>query len=409
MARRAAEYGIGAGPVTVDMPAVMARVAPDRRRGARRVRSTGWRGTPGLHRHRGPRPARPARARSRSATRRLAAARIFLNVGARAAVPRSARCPRRADPDQHDDLLALDALPAAPGGGRRRLYRPRVRAELPAVRRRGHRGREGAAADRARGPRRLRGDPRSPRGRGRPRPHRGRVHPLRAASGGAAVGVDCATARRRRWRATCCSPWAGSPTPTTSGSRPPASRPTSAASSSSTTSWRPACRGSGRSASATAAAPSPTPPTTTSRSSAANLLDGGDRKVTDRLPAYALFTDPPLGRVGLTETEARASGRRVLVGKRPMTRVSRAVEKGETHGLHQGRRRCRHARDPRRGDPRRREATRRSTPCSISCTPAPRSTTLHPRRAHPSHRRRAPAHRLRRDAACGMMPARPSR
>jgi pyruvate/2-oxoglutarate dehydrogenase complex dihydrolipoamide dehydrogenase (E3) component len=66
---------------------------------------------------------------------------------------------------------------------------------------------------------------------------------------------------------------------------------------------------------------------------AANLLDGGDRKVTDRLPAYALFTDPPLGRVGMSETEARASGRRVLMGKRPMSRVSRAVEKGETNGF----------------------------------------------------------------------------
>jgi pyruvate/2-oxoglutarate dehydrogenase complex dihydrolipoamide dehydrogenase (E3) component len=66
---------------------------------------------------------------------------------------------------------------------------------------------------------------------------------------------------------------------------------------------------------------------------AANLLDGGDRKVTDRLPAYALYTDPPLGRVGMSETEARASGRRVLVGKRPMTRVSRAVERGETEGF----------------------------------------------------------------------------
>ena len=66
---------------------------------------------------------------------------------------------------------------------------------------------------------------------------------------------------------------------------------------------------------------------------AANLLDGGDRKVTDRLPAYALFTDPPLGRVGMSEAEARASGRPVLVGTRPMARVSRAVEKGETAGF----------------------------------------------------------------------------
>jgi pyruvate/2-oxoglutarate dehydrogenase complex dihydrolipoamide dehydrogenase (E3) component len=55
--------------------------------------------------------------------------------------------------------------------------------------------------------------------------------------------------------------------------------------------------------------------------------------VTDRITAYALYIDPPLGRAGMTETEARKSGRRLLVGKRPMTRVSRAVEKGETLGF----------------------------------------------------------------------------
>lgn len=66
---------------------------------------------------------------------------------------------------------------------------------------------------------------------------------------------------------------------------------------------------------------------------AANLIDGEDRKVSDRVPAYALFVDPPLGRVGMTEAEARATGRPLLVGRRPMTRVGRAVEKGETLGL----------------------------------------------------------------------------
>jgi pyruvate/2-oxoglutarate dehydrogenase complex dihydrolipoamide dehydrogenase (E3) component len=55
--------------------------------------------------------------------------------------------------------------------------------------------------------------------------------------------------------------------------------------------------------------------------------------VKDRLPAYALYIDPPLGRVGMSESEARKSGRRLLVGKRPMTRVSRAIEKGETQGF----------------------------------------------------------------------------
>ncbi len=66
---------------------------------------------------------------------------------------------------------------------------------------------------------------------------------------------------------------------------------------------------------------------------AANLLDGAARRVSQRVPAYALYIDPPLGRVGLTETQARASGRPLLVGKRPMTRVSRAIEKGETQGF----------------------------------------------------------------------------
>ncbi len=66
---------------------------------------------------------------------------------------------------------------------------------------------------------------------------------------------------------------------------------------------------------------------------ASNLLDGTSRGLSDRIPAYALYTDPPLGRAGLTEAEARKSGHTVQVGRRPMTRVSRAVEKGETNGL----------------------------------------------------------------------------
>jgi pyruvate/2-oxoglutarate dehydrogenase complex dihydrolipoamide dehydrogenase (E3) component len=66
---------------------------------------------------------------------------------------------------------------------------------------------------------------------------------------------------------------------------------------------------------------------------AANLLDGAQRKVSDRIPVYALYVDPPLGRVGLTEAEARAKGHNVRIGVRPMTRVGRAVEKGETRGF----------------------------------------------------------------------------
>jgi pyruvate/2-oxoglutarate dehydrogenase complex dihydrolipoamide dehydrogenase (E3) component len=66
---------------------------------------------------------------------------------------------------------------------------------------------------------------------------------------------------------------------------------------------------------------------------AANLLDNDARRVSDRFAVYALFTDPPLARVGMTEREARASGRPVLVGRRAMARVGRARERGETQGF----------------------------------------------------------------------------
>jgi len=66
---------------------------------------------------------------------------------------------------------------------------------------------------------------------------------------------------------------------------------------------------------------------------AQNLLDGADRKVTDRVPAYALYIDPPLGRAGMSEAEALRSGRRVLKATRPMSRVGRAKERDETRGF----------------------------------------------------------------------------
>jgi pyruvate/2-oxoglutarate dehydrogenase complex dihydrolipoamide dehydrogenase (E3) component len=68
---------------------------------------------------------------------------------------------------------------------------------------------------------------------------------------------------------------------------------------------------------------------------AANLLDGEQRRVSQRIPGYALYIDPPLGRVGMTVAQAQAAGRQVLVSKRPMARVGRAIEKGETQGLMQ--------------------------------------------------------------------------
>jgi pyruvate/2-oxoglutarate dehydrogenase complex dihydrolipoamide dehydrogenase (E3) component len=64
-----------------------------------------------------------------------------------------------------------------------------------------------------------------------------------------------------------------------------------------------------------------------------NLLNGTHRKLSDRIPIYALFTDPPLGRVGSTEAEARQQGRQILIGRMPMSDVSRAKEKGETQGF----------------------------------------------------------------------------
>lgn len=66
---------------------------------------------------------------------------------------------------------------------------------------------------------------------------------------------------------------------------------------------------------------------------AANLLDGQERRVSQRMPGYALYIDPPLARVGMTEVQARESGRPLLHACRPMTRVGRAVEKGETLGF----------------------------------------------------------------------------
>lgn len=66
---------------------------------------------------------------------------------------------------------------------------------------------------------------------------------------------------------------------------------------------------------------------------AANLLDGAQRRLSERIAGYALYIDPPLGRAGMSVAQARAAGHSVLVGMRPMTRVSRAIEKGETQGL----------------------------------------------------------------------------
>ena len=66
---------------------------------------------------------------------------------------------------------------------------------------------------------------------------------------------------------------------------------------------------------------------------AANLLDGDHRHLSQRIPGYALYVDPPLGRVGMNEAQARQAGHDVLVSMRPMSRVGRATEMGETTGM----------------------------------------------------------------------------
>jgi pyruvate/2-oxoglutarate dehydrogenase complex dihydrolipoamide dehydrogenase (E3) component len=66
---------------------------------------------------------------------------------------------------------------------------------------------------------------------------------------------------------------------------------------------------------------------------AANLFDNDSRKISDRIPCYGLFVDPPLGRVGMTEKEVKAKGIKALAAKRMMTSIGRARERGETHGF----------------------------------------------------------------------------
>ncbi|MFZ4288710.1 FAD-containing oxidoreductase [Variovorax sp. HJSM1_2] len=66
-----------------------------------------------------------------------------------------------------------------------------------------------------------------------------------------------------------------------------------------------------------------------------NLLEGAQRKLSNRVDGYALFIDPPLGRAGMTVAQATKAGHKILVGRRPMTRIGRAVERGETQGFMQ--------------------------------------------------------------------------
>jgi pyruvate/2-oxoglutarate dehydrogenase complex dihydrolipoamide dehydrogenase (E3) component len=330
MARRAAEYGIGAGPVTVDIAAVMARVARIvlEARQSQRDWLTSLPGVTlieGHARFTGPRALAVG-------DRLLEAERVFLNVGARPALPDLPGV-RDVPTLTNSSLLALDVLPrhlVVVGGGYIGLefaqaYR-RLGAEVTVVEK-GPRliGREDADVSQA-----IREILEAEGVQVRTgaecisfAPHGAEVAVRVSCDAGAPreIGSHVLLAMGRRPNTDDLGLEAAGVATDKRGAIPVDDRLATNVPGV----WALGeCNGRGAF-------------THTAYNDyeivAANLLDGGDRKVTDRLPAYALFTDPPLGRAGMSEAEARASGRRVLVGTRPMTRVSRAVEKGETQGF----------------------------------------------------------------------------
>ncbi len=149
---------------------------------------------------------------------------------------------------------------------------------------------------------------------------------------GIAVGVDCTSGEPEVSGSHVLLATGRHPNTDDLGLDKAGGRPTNGAISRSTTACAPMFRIFSQWETATAAAPSRTPPITTSRSSP-QFIDDDPRRVSDRIQTYALYIDPPLGRAGMTETEARKKGHKLLIGTRPMTRVGRAVEKGETQGF----------------------------------------------------------------------------
>ena len=147
------------------------------------------------------------------------------------------------------------------------------------------------------------------------------------------VGAHCRATRRRSSAAMCCWRWAGGPTPTAWGWTRPASK----------TDERgyidvdEQCRSSAEGVWAVGDCNGRGAFTHTSWNDheivVANLFDDDPRRISDRIPCYALFIDPALGRIGMSEAEVRASGRKALIGKMPMQRVGRAREAGETQGF----------------------------------------------------------------------------
>jgi len=329
-ARRAADYGIAAGPVAVDMRAVHARVARIVAEGRQGLADWlgGLEGVTLVSGH-----ARfVAPHEIEVGARRFASERIFVNVGARAAVP---DLPGVADVRTltNSDILALDVLPehlVVVGGG----Y---IGLELAQAFRRF--GAEVTVVEK--GPRLIgREDPdvsdavrEALEAEGVRVRTRAECIRFRPAGSGIAVGVDCPSGAPEEVASHVLLAMGRQPNTDDLGldragiaTLPRGTIPVDDRLATAVPGiWALGeCNGRGAF-------------THTAFNDyeivADNLLDGADRKVTDRLPAYALFTDPPLGRAGMTEAEARASGRRVLLGKRPMTRVSRAVEKGETRGF----------------------------------------------------------------------------
>src|SRR5713101_6903003 len=118
-----------------------------------------------------------------------------------------------------------------------------------------------------------------------------------------------------------------------SSSPSPASPPTSAATFKSIQSWKPASQASTRWAISRAARPSLTFLTTTSASSAPISFEKGSASTDGRPVPYTLFIDPQLGRVGLTESQARAQNRKIRIAKMPMSHVARALEVDESRGF----------------------------------------------------------------------------
>ena len=262
-------------------------------------------------------------------------------------------------------ILELDTLPRHLVDRRRQLYRARIRADVPPLRRRGDGDRARRAADPARGRGRL------GRGEGDPRERRDhRPSRMPTASASRRTGDDIARCRPQRRRAArssariCCWRSGGGRTPTISASTRPASRPTRRGYITVDDQLRTNvpgiwalgdCNGKGAF-------------THTSYNDfeivAANLLDNDPRRVSDRIPTYALYIDPPLGRAGLTEAAVRKSGRQGA-GRHAADDARRPRgREGRDAGLHEGGGR---RRDARRSSARRSSAsaaTRRSTASS---------------------------------------------